>query len=31
MLNVQEQAALVNGDRIVFADDEYVFFEKKVL
>ena len=31
MLNVQEQVALVNGDRIVFADDEYVFFEKKVL
>lgn len=31
MLNVQEQVALVNGDRIVFADEEYVFFEKKEL
>ena len=31
MLNVQEQVPLANGDRIVFADDEYVFFEKREL
>lgn len=29
MLNVQEQVPLVNGDRIIFADEEFVFFEKR--
>ena len=29
MLNVQEQVPLANGDRIIFADEEFVFFEKR--
>lgn len=29
VLNVQEQVPLSNGDRILFADTEYVYFEKK--
>lgn len=28
VLEVREQAVLVNGDRILFADEEYVYFEK---
>ena len=28
VLNVQEQTVLVNGDRIMFADEEYVYFDK---
>lgn len=28
-LNVQEQALLCNGDRVLFADEEYVFYEKE--
>ncbi len=29
VLGVQEQVALTNGDRILFADAEYVYFEKE--